>query len=124
MLETASAGITGRQAGGNRRAGVRAGTAQRPGLRSGIGRRRLSGLARARIRRVLDVPDALPERFRPNLLLDAADGGGFPEAAWVGRQLRIGEAVLEVAMECPRCVMTTHAFADLPKDPTVMRTLV
>jgi len=65
-----------------------------------------------------------PRRFRPNLLLESTDGSGFPEDAWVGRRLRIGSTVLELAMECPRCVMTTHAFADLPKDPGVMRALV
>jgi uncharacterized protein YcbX len=63
-------------------------------------------------------------RFRPNLLLESVAGEGFPENAWVGKRLRIGAAVLDVAMECPRCLMTTHAFADLPKDPGVMRALV
>ncbi len=38
--------------------------------------------------------------------------------------MQIGEAILEVTVICPRCVMTTHGFADLPKDPTVMRALV
>jgi uncharacterized protein YcbX len=65
-----------------------------------------------------------PRRFRPNLLLDSATLEGFPENAWVGKRLRVGEAVFQVAMECPRCVMTTHGFGDLPKDPNVMRTLV
>lgn len=63
-------------------------------------------------------------RFRPNLLLDSEEATGFPENDWVGKRLRIGSVELDVAMECPRCVMTTHAFADLPEDPRVMRALV
>ncbi|MDJ0865717.1 MAG: MOSC domain-containing protein [Myxococcota bacterium] len=63
-------------------------------------------------------------RFRPNLLLEGTDGADFPENAWVGKRVRIGDAVLEIAVECPRCVMTTHPQADLAKDPHVMRALV
>jgi len=63
-------------------------------------------------------------RFRPNLLLDTEEAEGFPEDAWCGERLRVGGAVLRVSIRCPRCVMTTHGFENLPRDPAVMRALV
>jgi len=62
-------------------------------------------------------------RFRPNLLLETPDDG-FVEDAWCGRRLCIGTAVIQVEMTCPRCIMTTHGFLDLPRDPRIMRSLV
>ena len=38
--------------------------------------------------------------------------------------LRIGVAELEVTMNWLRCSMATYGFDDLPKDPSIMRTLV
>jgi uncharacterized protein YcbX len=63
-------------------------------------------------------------RFRPNLLIDVPVDDAFPERHWAGRTLQIGSAEIEVTIECPRCVMTTHGFGDLPRDPGIMRTLV
>lgn len=62
-------------------------------------------------------------RFRPNLVIDT-DERGFVEDSWCGRHLRVGDTVLKVEMKCLRCIMTTHAFADLPKDPRIMRSLM
>lgn len=63
-------------------------------------------------------------RFRPNILVGSTASNGYPEFEWIGRRIRIGAAVVELAMACPRCVMSTQATDELPKDPQVMRTLV
>ena len=62
-------------------------------------------------------------RFRPNIVVETTDGTtGFAENEWVGREIRIGESLrLDVTKPCIRCVMTTLAQADLPKDPGVLR---
>jgi hypothetical protein len=64
-------------------------------------------------------------RFRPNLLVEPLDGARGPvEIDWCGRRLRVGGAVLSIAMPTMRCVMTTLAADELPKDPSVLRTIV
>ncbi len=77
--------------------------------------RRLGAIAPAS---VIDV-----RRFRPNLVIETG-GDGFVEAGWAGRTLRIGSALVRVGGPCPRCVMITHGFADLPRDPGLMRAVV
>jgi len=63
-----------------------------------------------------------PRRFRPNIVLETA-GDGFVEEGWVGATLGLGEARLEIAKPCARCVMTTHAQEDLPVDRDILRTI-
>ena len=63
-------------------------------------------------------------RFRPSVMIDAAEQSPFPEQGWIGRRVRVGDSLWQVRMTCPRCVMTTHGFAGLPQDSTVLRRLV
>ena len=66
-----------------------------------------------------------PQRFRANLLIQPTDGAtGFVENEWIGKSLVIGTARLKIERPCPRCVMTTLAQSDLPKDPTILRAAV
>jgi uncharacterized protein YcbX len=65
-------------------------------------------------------------RFRPNIVVALADAGGsFAENAWFGRKLQLGnDVLLNITGPCGRCVMTTLAQADLPKDAGILRAAV
>lgn len=64
-------------------------------------------------------------RFRPNFLIETeSDIEGTVEANWENQTLRLGELALRCEMPTARCGMTTHAQAELPKDTTVLRTIV
>lgn len=56
-----------------------------------------------------------PLRFRANV--HVGDLAPFAEDAWVGRQVRAGDVVFDIAMRSPRCVMINMATADLPAQP-------
>jgi uncharacterized protein YcbX len=62
-------------------------------------------------------------RFRPNIVVATGeDARGFVENDWVGHTLAVGDSVrLRVTGPCPRCVMTTLAQGDLPKDAGILR---
>jgi len=64
-------------------------------------------------------------RFRPNFLIETGDAVEGPaEAGWSEKALRLGELHLKCEMPTVRCAMTTHAQVDLPKDSSVLRTIV
>jgi uncharacterized protein YcbX len=62
-------------------------------------------------------------RFRPNLVIETApELGEFPEQHWDGNVLAIGAQVkLKITGPCFRCVMTTLAQGDLPRDNGILK---
>lgn len=83
-------------------------------------------LTTASLRRLTDLnPDGRFEarRFRPNIVVDTPEDEGFLENDWVGKVLKIGSDVrLRVFAPAIRCVVTTHAQGDLPKDVSILKT--
>jgi len=63
-------------------------------------------------------------RFRPNIVVRTASREpDFIENGWIGHAIAIGDSVrLSVTGPCGRCVMTTLAQGDLPRDPGILRT--
>jgi uncharacterized protein YcbX len=73
------------------------------------------------------LPDSVIDvrRFRPSLVLDTGEAPGHPELGWAGRQLHIGEVVLDLVAPCPRCVMVTREVTPgIPADGSVLRHVV
>ncbi len=63
-------------------------------------------------------------RFRMNVIIET-EQPGFIENEWLGRDLTLGDkARLTVTWPDPRCVMTTLAQGDLPRDTDILRALV
>ena len=63
------------------------------------------------------------ERFRPNILVEAADDVPFPEDAWVGCVLRIGEMRMRVDKRDGRCVVITIDPVTGERNPAILRTV-
>jgi uncharacterized protein len=63
------------------------------------------------------------ERYRPNIVIDST-GAPFEENGWSGANVRFG-AALTASMLIPtmRCIMTTLAQGELPRDNEVLRTV-
>lgn len=66
-----------------------------------------------------------PRRFRPSILVEMPEvEGEFPESAWLGRRIAVGEVELTVSEPCRRCGFTVIAQDGFDNDPGILRTLV
>jgi uncharacterized protein YcbX len=63
------------------------------------------------------------QRFRPNLLVEAADDAAFPEDAWVGSVLRIGGAAVRIDQRDSRCVLVNVDPVTDERDPAILRAI-
>lgn len=62
-------------------------------------------------------------RFRPNFLIETDDGvKGLVEFDWSA--VRVGSVELKCEMRTERCAMATNAQKEIPKDPSILRSLV
>ncbi len=69
-----------------------------------------------------------PRRFRPNLLVELADGSPFGEERWIGSTVQIGEGDRAVRIRVDRrnvrCAMTNIDPDTAERDPRVLKTIV
>jgi len=82
----------------------------------------LSTSTLARLRELAPQSRIDERRFRMNVIVNTA-GWGFVENSWLDHRLMIGDVDIDVMQPDPRCVMTTLAQQDLPRDTNVLRTL-
>lgn len=62
-------------------------------------------------------------RFRPNLVIDTGGSEPFAEQAWIGMQIRVGEAVLAVTQPTVRCAVPLRAQPGLKAQPELFRAM-
>ena len=72
----------------------------------------------ARVGKMLDV-----QRFRPNILVEAADDLPFPEDEWVGRVVRFGGVRMRIDKRDGRCVVITIDPLTAERTPAILRTV-
>jgi uncharacterized protein YcbX len=63
------------------------------------------------------------QRFRPNLVIEAAGGAAFPEDRWVGLVLRIGDMRMRVDGRDKRCIIVNVDPVTTERDRTVLQTI-
>ncbi|WNC15751.1 MOSC domain-containing protein [Brevibacillus brevis] len=65
-----------------------------------------------------------PRRFRGNLVVALEEDVPFVEDSWIGKQIRIGEVVLQVNRHCERCMYVNIDPDTLQLHPAVLKTCV
>jgi uncharacterized protein len=74
----------------------------------------------ARLSEMVSAPlDVL--RFRPNIVIEAAEQAPFLEDDWVGRVLRLGSMRMRVDKRDGRCVVITIDPATTERNPAILR---
>lgn len=64
-------------------------------------------------------------RFRPNILVDTGpDAAEQIERRWIGQRVRIGRFTVMGEVPTIRCAMPMHAQSGLPRDASILRTVV
>jgi len=85
----------------------------------------LTILGRQSVRRLgdeLGVRDLDVRRFKMNIEIDGLNAHG--EDAWCGREVQVGEAIVQVGGQVPRCVLTTRDPATGRRDHDVLRAIL
>jgi uncharacterized protein YcbX len=63
-------------------------------------------------------------RFRPNILVDTGSIPGAIELGWAGKKIRAGGFTIKGEIPTVRCAMPMHPQGKLPRNPSVLRTIV
>jgi len=61
------------------------------------------------------------QRFRPNILVEAADSAPFIEDGWVGCVLRVGDMSMRIDKRDGRCAVITIDPLSTERDPAILR---
>lgn len=72
---------------------------------------------------VLMGGDVDVQRFRPNLLVEPVEREAFPEDAWVGKVLQIGDARMRIDKRDSRCAVVNVDPGTAVSEPSVLRTI-
>ena len=65
--------------------------------------------------------DLQMRRFRPNVVIDAIDGGDAPEDSWIGDTIMIGAMQMRIDKRDKRCVTINVDPDSTQRDPSVLR---